>query len=384
MRIVIATTHPIQYQAPLFRELAKILDLTVVFMMRQTPDGQAEAGFGVKFDWDVPLLEGYRFEFARNIATRPSTTRRKGIILAGHEELLDSLRPEALMLMGWFPHCFLQVMKWARRRRIPLVCRGESNLVSGHSLSKRVVKTFYFRWLFSQFAAFSVIGRQNAEFYRHYGVPEHKLHAAPYSVNTEFFEGEFQRHRSKQRRPGPWRLGFSGKLIAKKRPIDFLLAGRTCSSRNRIRLIFIGDGPLRKELEACGARENIDVEFRGFLNQSEIVAKGYADLDALVLPSGEYETWGLVVNEAMTGGIPAIVSDMVGCAPDLVVSDCTGYVFRSGDTTDLSRAIDCLVARLDSGHDFSPAVRERMMSYSLNRTALGVEQAMRAAARRTE
>jgi len=104
----------------------------------------------------------------------------------------------------------------------------------------------------------------------------------------------------------------------------------------------------------------------------------------LVLPSGEYETWGLVVNEAMTGGIPAIVSDMVGCAPDLVVSDCTGYVFRSGDTTDLSRAIDCLVARLDSGHDFSPAVRERMMSYSLNRTALGVEQAMRAAARRTE
>jgi glycosyltransferase involved in cell wall biosynthesis len=116
------------------------------------------------------------------------------------------------------------------------------------------------------------------------------------------------------------------------------------------------------------------------LNQSEIVAKGYADLDALVLPSGEYETWGLVVNEAMTGGIPAIVSDMVGCAPDLVQEDRTGYVFRSGDVAGLTRSIDRLVARLESGHDFAPAVHERIALYSIARTVSGVEQALRAAA----
>ena len=49
MKALIVTTHPIQYQAPLFRELAKRVDLTVLFMMRQTPKGQAASGFGVEF-----------------------------------------------------------------------------------------------------------------------------------------------------------------------------------------------------------------------------------------------------------------------------------------------------------------------------------------------
>jgi glycosyltransferase involved in cell wall biosynthesis len=380
MRAVVVTTHAIQYQAPLFRRLASNLDLKVVFLMRQTPEGQAQAGFGVKFEWDIPLVDGYEHLFARNVAPNPSTNRRDGIILEGHERLFDSLRPDALLQMGWFPRAYLQVLRWAERAGVPVVCRGESNLVSGRSWPKRLAKAFYFRWLFRKFRGFSVIGRRNHDFYRHYGVPEARLHFAPYSVDTDFFERELGRHRQKERPPGPWRLGLAGKLISKKRPMDFLLAAAAAASRDRIRAVFIGDGPLREELEANAHRQGLSAEFRGFLNQSEIVAKGYADLDALVLPSGEYETWGLVVNEAMTGGIPAIVSDMVGCAPDLVQEDRTGYVFRSGDVAGLTRSIDRLVARLESGHDFAPAVHERIALYSIARTVSGVEQALRAAA----
>src|SRR5204862_6873870 len=102
---------------------------------------------------------------------------------------------------------------------------------------------------------------------------------------------------------------------------------------------------------------DVDAEFRGFLNQSEIVEKGYSDLDAIVRPSGENETWGLVINEAMTGGIPAIVSTMVGCAPDLIEAGEPGYEFVAGDIMHLSERIDRLVGRLECGHDFYGAVR---------------------------
>ena len=380
MHAVFVTSHPIQYQAPLFRELARQLDLTVVFLMRQTPQGQSAGGFGVAFEWDTPLLEGYRHVFANNIATEPSPDRRDGIVLSGHEALLASLQPDAVMVMGWFPRGKLQAIQWAAQAGVPLVQYGEANRLSGRSLLKRLVKQFYFRRLFQKFSSFAVIGKLNQEFYRHYGVPASRLHWAPYSVNTDFFASAYRQHRPVVRRPGPWRIGLAGKLIPKKRPLDLIQALALSASKDKVELILIGDGPLRGEVERLAANRGVRVTIRGFLNQSEIVPRGYADLDALVLPSGEFETWGLVVNEAMTGGIPAIVSDLVGCAPDLITEGQTGYVFPSGNPAALQAAIEKLVARLEQGHDFSPAVRARIAGYALSQSVQGVAAALRAAA----
>ena len=357
------------------------LDLLVVFMMHQTAEGQAQAGFGVRFDWDIPLLDGYSHAFALNGAKHPSSNRRDGIVLKGHDQLLASSKPDALMVMGWFPHGFMQVIQWARQMHVPLICRGESNLFSGRSCLKRLVKAFYFPRLFAKFKAFSVIGRANHSFYQRYGVPNSKLYFAPYSVDTAFFERQFATHRPHVRRAGPWRLGFAGKLIPKKRPRDMLMAIAKCKSRERVHAVFVGDGPLREDLESLARQYGVSAEFRGFLNQSQIVAKGYADLDALILPSGEHETWGLVVNEAMTGGIPAVVSDMVGCAPDLIKNDVTGYVFSAGNIPDFARCIDRLITRLENNHDFTPSVLAHIANYSLDRTVAGIERVFEAAVR---
>ena len=69
----------------------------------------------------------------------------------------------------------------------------------------------------------------------------------------------------------------------------------------------------------------LEASFAGFLNQTEM-PKAYVAGDGLVLPSSADETWGLVCNEAMACGTPAIVSDRVGCAGDLVVDGQTGKV----------------------------------------------------------
>ena len=78
-KLIIIETHPIQYKAPLFRRLAAQpqIDLTVLYAM--IPDAaQQGAGFGVPFAWDVPLLEGYRYEVMANRASRPSVTEFRG------------------------------------------------------------------------------------------------------------------------------------------------------------------------------------------------------------------------------------------------------------------------------------------------------------------
>ena len=102
-------------------------------------------------------------------------------------------------------------------------------------------------------------------------------------------------------------------------------------------LVLVGDGDLRPELERRSQPINDHLKFTGFRNQSELPA--FFDLcDLFVLPS-EDEPWGLVVNEVMSVGRAVIVSDRVGCAPDLVKDGVNGYIYPVGDVAALGEAI---------------------------------------------
>src|SRR5205807_920130 len=117
----------------------------------------------------------------------------------------------------------------------------------------------------------------------------------------------------------------------KKRPMDFVQAVAGAARRGSpIYGLMVGDGPLRTACEVETNQRRAPVGFTGFLNQSEIVG-AYAAADYLVLPSDGGETWGLVVNEAMACGLPCIVTDKVGCGPDMIVPNRTGSVYRMGD-----------------------------------------------------
>ncbi|MDG1475591.1 MAG: hypothetical protein P8Q14_00455, partial [Vicingaceae bacterium] len=74
MKILIFATHPIQYQVPIYRELNKHYDLKVIYLLEQTKKGHAEAGFGVEFEWDIPLLDGYQYQYLKNHSKAPSSS----------------------------------------------------------------------------------------------------------------------------------------------------------------------------------------------------------------------------------------------------------------------------------------------------------------------
>ena len=101
-------------------------------------------------------------------------------------------------------------------------------------------------------------------------------------------------------------------------------------------VLVVGDGELRSECERIAGENELPVRFVGFLNQSEI-GRAYSASDALVLPSDHGETWGLVVNEAFAAGLPALVSDQVGCHPDLIHSNDTGWVHSFGQWEELGQ-----------------------------------------------
>jgi glycosyltransferase involved in cell wall biosynthesis len=171
---------------------------------------------------------------------------------------------------------------------------------------------------------------------------------------------------------------FCGKLIPIKNPLIIAEAFRLLGDVGGVSLglLVMGDGLLRRQFEsAMGASPEIKVRFTGFQNQSKL-GLFYSAADCLVLPSWS-ETWGLVVNEALQFGIPAIVSDRVGCGRDLVIPGETGYVFPAGDAAALadcmSRAINLMRLRGDA---VERACRRKAGEYSVEQAVAGIRQCL--------
>jgi glycosyltransferase involved in cell wall biosynthesis len=359
IRVGFLTTHPIQYQAPIFRLLADVpgIELTVLFGM--LPDRRQQGvGFAVEFEWDVPLLDGYRFEVLDNVASSPGVTTFGGCDTPRITDVLRQLQLDVLIVNGWVVKSCLQGVRACRRLGIPCLVRGEANGLRARPWWKRAAH----RQLLKAFSGFLCIGRANRAFYRSHGIGDEKLFWAPYCVDNERFRSAggdpppsgdsrppLAEHRPSLRsrwgipEGGPCFL-FCGKFEAKKHPVELVRAFRNAWEKGMsANLLMVGDGELRRECESIAREFSLPVRFTGFLNQSEIV-DAYSACDCVVLPSDHGETWGLVVNEAMACGRPALVSDQVGCAADLIVPGVTGEVFRFGDWQELSERLMAMAA----------------------------------------
>jgi len=380
-RVCIFTTHPIQYQVPWFRSLARRseVDLTVLYCMMPSAAEQG-AEFGVEFQWDVPLLDGYHYEVLPNVARRPSVVSFGG---CDTPEIFRRVHAfDCLIINGWVTKACVQAMLAGRRHRVPCVVRGESNTMRPRPFPLRLGH----RLLLAQYTAALAIGRSNRDFYLRNGVPAQRIFEGPYCVDNERFERqaqELQPQREELR--SRWGIApeavaflFCGKLIDKKRPLDLLRAVALLAGEGgpACHVIVAGEGPLRPACEAFARERRIAATFTGFLNQSAI-SRAYVASDCLVLPSDHGETWGLVVNEAMASGRPAIVSDQVGCHPDLIAPGHTGDVFPCGDVDALSRTLASWSRAPERLALAGEHARAQVHRYSVSRVVDGTLEAVR-------
>lgn len=385
VRLAALVSHPIQYQAPLFRALAKMpeIDLEVLFCSQAGVQSHYDSGFGVRVRWDVPLLDGYAYQFLPNVSPRPTAGSPFGLINPQLYRRISDGRFDVLWVHGWSLVSHWLAIASAFRHRIPLLLRGETSGLEAVGPHKSLLRRALLRPLFRKMGAALAIGTHNAEFYRRHGVGADRIFPAPYSVDNERFRAQAKellpQKRKLRREAGidenlPAIL-FCGKLQAYKRPLDLLAAYAMLQAEHRTSLIFVGDGVLRKPLEQFAVQHGLaDVHFTGFKNQSELPAY-YAMSDVLVLPSG-FERWGLVVNEAMCFGLPIVVSDRVGCAADLVREERNGYTFPAGDVAQLADRLS-RVLNPDTARSFGSASLALISKWGIPDTAEGIRAAVR-------
>jgi glycosyltransferase involved in cell wall biosynthesis len=371
-RLGVLATHPIQYQTPLYQELSRrgAVDLEVAFLSDSGARAYHDPGFGTEITWDIDLLGGYR-----SLLLAPGAG--SGRVHWPGRLAAWIRRQDAVVLHGHADPRMLFAAAACRVLGVPYLLRGDAHprplsrgprVAARHAVARLIVRGA---------AAALPAGQLNAAFYQRYGpVPRFD---APYSVDNDRFAAKAAAARG-ERAARLASLGldtrlpvvvFSGKLVPGKRPFDLLDA--VGSTGVRLNLLVLGDGPLREEVRGFEGR--LPMRCLGFVNQADLPG-WYACGDILALTSG-VEQWGLVVNEGMACGLVPVVSDAVGCAPDLVQG--VGEVYPTGDVGALAHALATVCRDLD---DRKARAQARLAGFTVARTAYGYEQAARHAAPR--
>jgi glycosyltransferase involved in cell wall biosynthesis len=393
LRLAALVSHPIQYQAPLFRQVAGTpgVDLTVFFLSDHGVKAAFDTGFGRAVQFDVPLLEGYEHRFLRNRAPKPSVATSTGLVNPAIVTELVQGRFDALWVHG-----YAHVSDWlgfaaAAAVRTPILLRGETTTLYETPPSRRLAKRLVLGPLVRHAGGLLYVGAENRRFYESLGARPEQLFFAPYSVDNAYFAAKAETARTDGTRerlraqagagPDDVLLLFVGKLLARKRPTDLVDAvARLGEAGTRAVIAFIGEGEERAALEQAIAKAGVRARILGFANQSELPG-WYAASDLFVLPS-VHETWGLVVNEAMACGLPAIVSDKVGCGYDLCATTGAGAVHGARDPASLAAAIAPFLADADRRRNASQRALAVVSGYDVSVTAAGVVEALRAVAKR--
>ncbi len=392
VRLAYLVSHPIQYQAPLLRRIAKEpdIDLAVLFGSDFSARGYQDKGFGVEVAWDVPLLEGYRYRVLpvlRDNGTVTATTPlSRGILRAllgpNGEPAFD-----ALWVHGYASVNALHGILAAKALGIPVLLRAESWLGDRERHpAKQIAKRAFFFLLRPFLEATLPIGSRNAAYWAASlgeTVPQFPM---PYAVDNAYFA---QRATEAAPRSGALRAEldlepdapvvlFASKLQSRKHADHLIRAVAHLKQRHNLAcsLLLAGEGEEREHLQRLASEHELCpyVRFLGFRNQSELPAL-FALARCFVLPS-RHEPWGLIVNEAMAAGCPVVVSSDVGAAADLVVEGTTGYTYPAGDVEALADALAKILHSPARADAMGVAAQQRMNTWSFEQDVSGLRCAL--------
>lgn len=383
-KLAIVTSHPIQYNAPIFRLLAERgkLQIKVFYTWGESVlEKKFDPGFGRNIEWDIPLLDGYEYLFVANKAKEPGSHHYNGIDNPSLISEIKNWGATSVLVFGWSFKSHLKVMRYFKGK-IPVLFRGDSTLLDETPGIKQILRRQVLKWVYRYIDKAIYTGAHNKDYYLAHGLKDTQLIYAPHAVENNrfaYWDESLRRKLNILRNElgfaeDSFIVLFAGKLIPKKNPWLLFKVAEELSSDVKIQFLFVGNGELEKEMKQKASNNN-RIKFLDFQNQS-MMPVIYRLGNVFILPSlGPGETWGLALNEAMACGIPVMASDKCGGSIDLIQQNENGLVFAPNDVA----AVKKFILRLYESREFSEkaakASLERIKSFNFANIAEAVELA---------
>jgi len=316
--------------------------------------------------------------FSDELSAQPVTTLWRRL-----ERVLDEAAPSAALVPGWSDPASLGVLRHCRHRGIPSVMMSDST----EGDSRRVWwREEIKRRVVSQADAMLVAGSRHVAYAEQLGMPRSRITTGYDVVDNGFFwtgaertRRDASRVRARFRLPEKYFLTCS-RFIEKKNQLRMISAYaeyRRTTHAEPFSLVMLGDGPLREQCERLVAELGLTEHVRlpGFRQYDELPS--YYGLAAAFVHPSTIDQWGLVVNEAAAAGLPLIVSETCGCAPDLVREDENGWTFDPSDQAELASKLASLSALSDAERrGMGARSRELVQDWAPQRFVQGATEAI--------
>ena len=369
-RLSIVISHPIQHFVPLFVRLATNgeIELRVFYCCDWGANTYRDPGFGKSFEWDIPLLEGYDYQFLP-IRRRPESLSYREIDNPQVTERLSAFGPDAVWVHGYGHRTSWRVLRWAKGRA-RVFYFGDSELLAPRRRLQRVIKRVVLPRFFRRCDGFLTIGDNNEDYYRYYGVSDTKMYRGCFPIDLQRFQTAVADLTPSDRERLRGRFGLSadaivalfvGKLIDIKRPLDLVEAVAAVQDQvPQLEALIVGSGPLehrlRGRIRELGLQNR--VRMAGFVNQSEMPSVLW--LGDVIAMCSEKDPHPLAVSESMAVGNAVVASDRVGCVgpTDAARPGINADVYPCGDV----RALADRLLRFVSDGDRRAAMKKASLS----------------------
>lgn len=304
-----------------------------------------------EYAWDVLTDTNESFRRVTLIQNDELPIRRPAEEIARRiREVLSNHLPTTIAVPGWSDPAALAALGWGLDNGVPCIVMSESTAFDEpRSIWKEWLKSRVVRLCAAGLAG----GTPHAEYLHALGLPHSRSFTGYDAVDNDYFSFGAKIARedqaSERARLGVPEFYFlaSARFVEQKN-LPMLLKGFAAyyhsGGENAWKLVLLGDGPFRAELEEL--RRSLDltdaVVIPGF-KQYDVLPAYYGLAGAFVHASTR-EPWGLVVNEAMAAGLPVVVSNRCGCARDLIVNGKNGFVFNPFNPVELSEMMRRIAA----------------------------------------
>ena len=371
MILAVVTPQPTPYRDPFWNTVAEQpgVELDVFYCYAKGEDRPWEIDWPWRFRGEV--LPGRALLGNHNGYWNPAILKR-----------LREREYDAIILGGYNHFTMLAAAWYAHRKKIPYLVMCESFHGLRRPWYSRVLKGPLVRWIVGRAAGILPTGLLARDYLVSYGGREEHCCFVPnvpdvctlYRLSLELSQQREALRTVLGLRPGPVIL-FVGRLIWKK-GVDILIDALSgLCPRWDLQLVVAGDGPekarLQMQVQRAGLGEH--VRFVGF-QQPRDLPQWYCAADVFVLPS-RTEPWGVVVLEALASGVPVVVTEKVGCHPDVVTHPRVGQVVPAEDSEAMQQALATFLQDLpcrEEVHSLWEPVRERMSYQAIAANLVGL------------
>lgn len=330
-KVLIVFNHPAPYKVKLFNELAKYIDLTVIFERDTASDRNKSFYEEKEYKFNQVKIKGLKLG-------------RENIVSGGVVKHLKKNHYDLIIMNGYSQFAEMKAIRYLINHNIPYTLYINGGIIkTKESKFKKNLKTKYI----SHAQNYLSPDENSNKYLVYYGANKSKIYNYPYSTiyasevlpNPIGSETKFEIREANKVREEKVFVS-CGQLIKRKNYFELIKKWQEVNPNYG--LYIIGDGKEKLHLENYIKENKIhNVHLLGYMKRKELFIF-YHSADAFIFPSDE-DIYGHVINEAMSQGLPVISTPNVNASRKLIKDGYNGYIINSLENDELLDAINNII-----------------------------------------